>query len=130
MHAVWEEGHVGGGGLGRRGEALRDYGAAVDTACAGRVPEFAIWGGGGLGAGYERKGGGGAGEGYRVFVKRSWRSRSAVEVGKRLEGGLTGPMTERSLSSRTFSMGDLDASAGLGGMRVGPGMLGERLNGM
>ena len=41
---------------------------------------------------------------------------------------LTGPMMERGVSSSTFSIGALDGSAGLGGMRVGPGMMGGRLS--
>lgn len=36
-------------------------------------------------------------------------------------------MMERDVSSRTFSIGALDGSAGFGGMRVGPGMVGEEL---
>jgi len=38
---------------------------------------------------------------------------------------LTGPISERGMSSSTFSIGDFVGSAGGGLMRVGPGMLGR-----
>ena len=123
MHTMDKEDGVSVGGGGRwngqlsSGKGLGDCGTAIDTASARRVPQRSLRGLGKIGKDWEA-----SGTGIREDVLRVEKISQQLNDNS-VEKRLTGPISERVVSSRTFSIADLDGSIGGGLIKVA-GILG------